>query len=338
MADQDRRMLAAWFAEGRAGLVQRPAPVPAPGQALVRVRYCGICNTDLELLAGYHHFAGVPGHEFSGVVEQAPGRPHLVGRLVTAEINQGCGTCPRCLMGDPRHCPDRVALGIKGWDGALAQYVLAPLANLRRVPEGVPARAAALAEPLAAALEVGQQLHLTAGMKALVLGDGKLGLLCALGLRHQIPGLILAGRHQNKLDLAVAQGVRAVLADGPDLAELARGLGGFDLVVEATGRPQGLGQALELVRPEGTIVAKTTSHRPSELDLARLVVNEISLVGSRCGDIGLALAYLKNGWLDVAPLIAAEYPLEDISAALDHARRPGALKILVRVSDQGLLP
>jgi len=333
MAAKERRMLAAWFAEGGAQLIQRPVPAPAPGQALVRVRYCGICHTDLELLAGYYHFAGVPGHELTGVVEEAPGRPTLVGRLVAAEINQGCGTCPRCLAGDPRHCPDRTALGIKGWDGALAQYVLAPLANLRLVPEGVSPRVAALAEPLAAALEIGQQLHLTAGMKLLILGDGKLGLLCALGLRHQVPGLLLAGRHQAKLDLALAQGVRAILTDGPDLAELARELGGFDLVVEATGRPEGLGQALELVRPEGTIVAKTTSHEPSELDLARLVVNEVNLLGSRCGNIGLALDYLKNRWLEVEPLIEAEYPLEELSAALDHARRPGALKVLVRVSE-----
>ena len=277
--------------------------------------------------------AGVPGHELTGVVEEAPGRPTLVGRLVAAEINQGCGTCPRCLAGDARHCPERTALGTKGWDGALAQYVLAPLASLRRVPEGVTARAATLAEPLAAALEIGQQVHLTAGMKVLVLGDGKLGLLCALGLRHQVPGLLLAGRHQAKLDLALAQGVRAILTDGPDLAELARELGGFDLVVEATGRPEGLGQALELVRPEGTIVAKTTSHEPSRLDLARLVVNEVNLVGSRCGNIGLALDYLKNRWLEVEPLIEAEYPLEELSAALDHARRPVALKVLVRVSE-----
>lgn len=335
MPGTEPRMLTAWFEKGRAELIQRPVPVPGPGQALVRVRYCGICNTDLELLAGYYDFVGAPGHELTGVVEQAPGRPHLAGRLVTAEINHGCGTCPRCLAGDPRHCPDRVALGIKGWDGALAHYILAPLANLRRVPEGVTARAATLAEPLAAALEIGQQVHLTAGMKVLVLGDGKLGLLCALGLRHQVPGLLLAGRHQAKLDLAMAQGVRAILAQGPDLAELAREMGGFDLVVEATGRPEGLGQALELVRPEGTIVAKTTSHEPSRLDLARLVVNEINLVGSRCGNIGLALDYLRNRWVEVEPLIEAEYPLEELSAALDHARRPGALKVLVRVSDQG---
>lgn len=333
MPGPEPQMLAAWFAQGRAQLIQRPRPIPGPGQALVRVRYCGICNTDLELLAGYYDFAGAPGHELTGVVEQAPGRPHLAGRLVTAEINHGCGACPRCLAGDARHCPERTALGIKGWDGALAQYVLAPLANLRRVPEGVTARAATLAEPLAAALEIGQQVHLTAGMKVLVLGDGKLGLLCALGLRHQVPGLLLAGRHQAKLDLAMAQGVRAILAQGPDLTELAREMGGFDLVVEATGRPQGLGLALELVRPEGTIVAKTTSHQPSELNLARLVVNEINLVGSRCGNLGLALDYLKNRWVEVEPLIEAEYPLEELSAALDHARRPGALKVLVRVSD-----
>lgn len=323
-------MTAAWFAEGRASLVSLPTPTPAPGQALVRVGYCGICNTDLELLAGYYGFAGVPGHEFVGRVAAAPGRAELVGARVVGEINLGCGVCPRCLTGDARHCPARKALGIKGWDGAMAEYVLLPVANLRQVPDGVSDRAAVFAEPLAAALEIGQQVHVTNQDQVLVLGDGKLGLLVALGLRHLAPGLILAGRHQAKLDLATAQGVRAVLAGGEDLAELAQGLGGFDLVVEATGRPEGLNLALALVRPEGTIVAKTTSHQPTPLNLAALVVNEVSLIGSRCGDIGLALAYLQNRWLEVEPLVTAEYPLAELTAALEAARRPGSLKVLVR--------
>ncbi|MFH1059745.1 MAG: alcohol dehydrogenase catalytic domain-containing protein [Pseudomonadota bacterium] len=323
-------MTAAWFAEGRASLVSLPTPNPAPGQALVRVDYCGICNTDLELLAGYYGFAGVPGHEFVGRVAFAPGRPELTGLRVVGEINIGCGVCARCLGGDARHCAQRKALGIKGWDGALAEYVLLPMANLRRVPEGVADRAAVFAEPLAAALEIGQQVHITNRDKVLVLGDGKLGLLVALGLRHLAPGLILAGRHQAKLDIATAQGVRALLAEREDLTELARGLGGFDLVVEATGRPEGLELALGLVRPEGTIVAKTTSHRPGSLNLAALVVNEINLMGSRCGDLGLALSYLQNRWLAVEPLITAEFPLAELSAALQAARTPGSLKVLVR--------
>lgn len=323
-------MTAAWFAEGRASLVSLPTPSPAPGQALVRVEYCGICNTDLELLAGYYGFAGVPGHEFVGRVAAAPGRPELEGLRVAAEINIGCGVCPRCLMGDARHCPGRKALGIKGWDGAMAEYALLPVANLRRAPDSVADRAAVFAEPLAAALEVGQQVHVTNRDKLLVLGDGKLGLLVALGLKHLAPGLILAGRHQAKLDIAVAQGVRAVLAGRDELAELAQGLGGFDIVVEATGRPEGLNLALALVRPEGAIVAKTTSHLPTPLNLAALVVNEVSLIGSRCGDIGLALCYLQNRWLTVEPLIQAEFPLTELAAALEEARRPGALKVLIR--------
>lgn len=331
-------MTAAWFADGRAGLVSLPTPTPAPGQALVRVELCGVCNTDLELLAGYYGFAGVPGHEFVGRVAAAPGRPELTGLRVVGEINLGCGVCARCLSGDARHCPERRALGIKGWGGALAEYLLLPVANLRRVPETVDERAAVFAEPLAAALEIGQQVHITGRDRVLVLGDGKLGLLVALGLRHLAPGLILAGRHQAKLDIAIAQGVRAVLAGREDLAELAHGLGGFDIVVEATGRPEGLDLALGLVRPEGTIVAKTTSHLPTALNLAALVVNEVSLIGSRCGDLGLALDYLRNRWLEVEPLIQAEFPLAELTAALAAARAPGALKILIRPGIMGAMP
>lgn len=317
-------MLAVWLEKGRVETRQLPRPRIEPGEALVRVLLVGLCNTDLELLAGYYGFQGVPGHELVGLVEEAPSRPELVGRRVVADINLGCGVCPLCRAGDARHCPDRRALGIKGAPGAMAEFLALPAANLMPVAEDLSDQEAVFAEPLAAALEPAQQIHLRGRDRVLVLGDGKLGLLCALGLRHWTPGLILAGRHPGKLAIAQAQGVRALLSSDPAL-----GLGGFDVVVEATGRPEGLAQALGLVRPEGVVVAKTTSHEPSRLDLAKLVVDEITLLGSRCGDMGLALHFLAERLLRVGPLIQASYPLAQVERAFALAGRPGALKVLL---------
>ncbi len=325
-------MQAAYINNGKLVLAELPEPVPGPGQALLRPVLAGICNTDLELLAGYYGFCGVPGHEFVAVVEAAPERPELVGSLVTADINVGCGTCPRCRDGDSRHCPSRRTIGIRDWSGALAERLLAPLAKLHAIPEGLSSEAAVFAEPLAAALEIGQQVHITAGQRVLVLGDGKLGLLVALGLRPSAPSLLLAGRHAAKLAIASAQGVATHLVPAGGEEDLPERLGRFDLVVEATGRPPGLDLALKLARPEGVVVAKTTSHEPSTLDLARLVVDEITLLGSRCGDLALALHYLANGWVDPRPLIEAVYPFAEVQAAFAHARRPGACKVLVDFS------
>jgi threonine dehydrogenase-like Zn-dependent dehydrogenase len=320
-------MLAVWLENGAVDVREVPKPEPGPDEALLRVLMAGVCNTDLELKAGYYGFSGIPGHEFVGVVDQAPTRPDLVGHRVVAEVNFGCGACSHCLSGDVRHCPERRALGIKGAPGAMAEYVTVPVISLLAVDEEISDRQAVFAEPLAAALEPAQQMLLTAGTKLLVLGDGKLGLLCALGLRHWVPGLLLAGRHQGKLALAQAQGVATVSSDDPQLAEQR-----FDVVLEATGRPQGLAQALDLVRPEGTVIAKTTSHKPSSLDLAKLVVDEITLLGSRCGDMGLALHFLKNRLVDPEPMVQAEFPLAQARQAFTEAAQPGALKVLIKTS------
>ncbi len=320
-------MLAVWLESGGMELRDLPKPEPGPDEALVRVLMVGVCNTDLELMAGYYGFVGIPGHEFVGLVDRAPSRPDLVGHRVVAEINLGCGRCPRCLSGDSRHCPERKALGIKGAPGAMAEYVTVPAGNLRAVDQAISDRQAVFAEPLAAALEPAQQIHLTAGTKLLVLGDGKLGLLCALGLRHWVPGLVLAGRHKGKLDIAQAQGVATVQSDEPKLSAER-----FKVVVEATGSPQGLAQALALVRPEGVIIAKTTSREPSSLDLAKLVVDEITLLGSRCGDLGLALHFLQNRLVDPEPMIQAEFPLAQAKEAFAAAGKRGALKVLIKTS------
>lgn len=317
-------MKAAMFQDGRVTMVERERPAPGPGEALVRVLRAGVCATDLELVKGYMGFSGVAGHEFVGRVEAAPDHPEHVGARVAADINRGCGTCLPCLGGDPRHCRTRTVMGIAGWDGAFAEYLVAPVAGLHLVPDAVSDAAAAMAELLAAALEPSQQLALTARARLLILGDGRLGLLSALALRHHVPGLVLAGRHAEKLAIAARAGVTARAAD-----EVAGSGERFDVVIEATGRPDGLALALALTRPEGTIVAKTTVCEPSALDLARLVVDEISLVGSRCGDMALAVHYLKEKLVDVRPLIEAEYPFARFPEALAHAGRKGALKVQV---------
>ena len=307
--------------KGALALLPQTKPVPGPDDALIRVRLAGICNTDLELFKGYMNFSGTPGHEFVGVVEAAATRPELVGHRVTADINVGVGAFAG--PGDHRHDPDRRVLGILDMDGAFADYLVVPACNCRIVPENVPDESAVFAEPLAAALEIGQQVHIKCSDRVAVLGDGKLGILIALGLRHLCPGLVLVGKHPDKLSVASAQGVLTVLAQ--DVS------GHFDIVVEATGRPRGIELALDLVRPEGTIVLKSTTEAQTCLDMARIVVQEITLLGSRCGDMDLALDHLARGLVDPAGMIEDVYPFERFKEAFEAASRPGARKILVRM-------
>lgn len=305
------------FDKGTVRLETAETPVPGPEEALIRIQCAGICNTDLELFKGYMNFSGTPGHEFVGVVEAAPSHPGLVGRRVTADINAAPGP------GDHRHTPGRRVLGILNMDGAFADYLIVPVWNLRFVPEGLSDQLAVFAEPLAAALEVGQQVHIKATDRVAVLGDGKLGILIALGLRCLCPELVLVGRHPEKLDIAGNQGVRTALS-----GEVS---GPFDLVVEATGSPKGLEMALDLVRPEGTIVLKSTTQADSCLNMARIVVNEITLTGSRCGDLDLALDHLARGLVDPSALVEAVYTLDRFAEAFAAASRRGARKILVRM-------
>ncbi len=305
------------FENRTVSLAGQERPVPGPDEALIRVLTAGICNTDIELLKGYMNFSGTPGHEFVGVVEEAASASHLVGRRVVADINIGPGP------GDHRHTEGRRVLGILDCPGAFATWLVLPVRNLILVPEGLPDEAAVFAEPLAAGLEVAQQVHIKATDRVLVLGDGKLGVLTALGLRHYCPRLVLAGRHPDKLAIAQAQGVRTSLSQHL--------FGAFDIVVEATGNPEGLGQALKLVRPEGTIVPKSTTEADSSINLAQIVVREITLVGSRCGDLRLALDHLSSGLVDPSGLIQSVHPLDDFARAFAEASRPGARKVLLRI-------
>jgi len=294
-----------------------PDPVPTAGEALVRVRLAGICRTDLEITRGYLAFRGTPGHEWLGEVVAAADGTWRAARVV-GEINPGCGTCPACVSGLGRHCPHRRVTGIVGADGALADFLVVPLANLHRVPDAVGDREAVFTEPLAAAFEILDQVTAVAGARAVVLGDGKLGLLVAQVLSGAGADVVLAGRHDAKLTRARALGIRT-----GDPAP------GADLVVDATGSPDGLARALALVRPRGTVVLKTTVAAEHNLDLAPAVINEVTIVGSRCGRFAPALAALADHAVTVAPLIDAVYPLDDALTAVAHAARPGTLKVLV---------
>ncbi len=298
-----------------------PEPTPGADDTLVEVIKAGICATDVALSRGYMGFTGVPGHEFVGIARGGP----LDGQRVVGDINAACGWCETCQAGDPHHCPNRTVLGILQHSGAFAERLCLPTRNLLAVPDAVSSDVATFVEPLAAAFEIGQQLDLHPGQRALVAGDGKLGLLCAWALHLAGVRVVVAGRHAE----------RSVLL--PEEVELRSGvLEGevhtrFDLVVEATGQPDVLPHALARVRPRGILVLKTTTERPSTVDLSRLVVDEITMVGSRCGPFDSALAALAAGDVPVQKLIAARYPLVDGVAAFDAAQAAGALKILVEV-------
>jgi threonine dehydrogenase-like Zn-dependent dehydrogenase len=310
--------------DGRLRLQEdEPRPVPAAGEALIRVLMAGICNTDREIIQGYMGFAGIPGHEFVGVVVEAgPGSAGLAGRRVVGEINCGCGSCAYCLRGLARHCPSRTVLGISGRNGCFAEFVTLPVENLRAVPDRVSDEAAVFCEPLAAAFEVMEQVHVRPGVRVLVLGDGKLGQLAARVLASVSARVTLAGRHAIKLAAAAAVGVDAVRSDG--LKD-----GDFDIVVEATGRAEGRRQAVSLVKPRGTLVLKSTLAEAETWDWTPVVVNEITVVGSRCGCFEPALAALAESRIEVESLVSGVYPLKEGLEAFACAGRSESLKILL---------
>jgi threonine dehydrogenase-like Zn-dependent dehydrogenase len=296
-------------------------PVVGPDEALVHVREAGVCATDLELVRGYAGYSGVLGHELVGVVDDAD--PQWPGRRVVADINVGCGRCSVCRTGDARHCPARTSLGIRARPGVFAERVAIPRGNLVEVPETVPDDLAVFAEPLAAALHVLDEPH--AGGPITVLGDGKLGLLIALAIAAAGHEVELIGRHASKLEIAARAGVTTMLER--ELEDAPRAT----LVVEATGHPSGLARALQLVHPRGTIVLKTTVAAPTPIDLTAVVVNELRVVGSRCGELRRAIELLASGRVDPRPLIAARYQLTHAEQALEHAAQKGVLKVLIDV-------
>lgn len=304
----------------------QPAPERKRGEALVRVRVSGVCDTDLQLARGYMGFSGVPGHEFVGEVVDADDSAWR-GKRVVADINAGCGECEDCKKHHGHHCAKRTVLGILGRSGSFAELLAIPERCLVAVPESVDDDRAVFAEPLAAALHVLDELDAPRRpRRAIVLGDGKLGQLIVRALASEAIATTLVGRHQAKLALAARAGVETFLES--DLPGSQRGA---DLVVEATGSEAGLTKALELVAPRGTVVLKTTVAQKLTVDLAPVVINEVKVVGSRCGDIERAIDVLARGAVDPLPLVEARYPLARADEALAHAGRRGALKILVDV-------
>ena len=301
-----------------------PNPVPPPGEALIRVRLAGICNTDLELLTGYLGFRGVLGHEFVGEVMQADDARWL-GQRVVGDINAACSSqeCAACTAGRPTHCPSRTTLGIAGRDGAFADYLILPQANLYAVPDNVSDELAVFTEPLAAACEILAQIQIAPTDRVYVLGDGKLGLLVAAVLRLTGADLTLLGRHRDKLAIAAGWGVPVRLAGEVALEHAA------DVVVECTGSPQGFESARRLVRPRGTLVLKSTYHGALSVDMSGLVVDEITLLGSRCGPFAPALRLLASGLVDPRGLISETFALDQAAAAFAGAAAPGVLKVLL---------
>ncbi len=300
-----------------------PAPLRREGESLIRVHIAGICNTDLEIARGYMGYSGILGHEFVGVVEESD-TAGLTGKRVVGEINIACGECDFCASGMRSHCPARAVLGILDHPGTMADVCVLPDANLHVIPDNLPDEAAVFCEPLAAAFEILEQVSIEPGLRAVVLGDGKLGLLVSQVLKGAGADVLLAGRSPEKLSLARGWSIDVVTAD--ELLD-----GGWDLVVDCTGSTEGFDKALTLVRPRGIIVVKTTVARKFSINLAPLVINEITVIGSRCGPFPPALNALSEGGVKVREMISHTFPLERAIEAFEVASKPETLKVLLRM-------
>jgi len=318
-------MKALWFNGKRLELREIKPPVPRKGEALVRVMFAGVCNTDLEIIKGYMKFTGVPGHEFVGIVEQGP--DNWIGETVTGEINLSCGKCPYCRTGLANHCPNRTVLGIQGKNGAFAEFITLPLKNIHRVPANVFDLDAVFVEPLAAALRILDQVQIEKGDKVFVLGDGKLGQLIARVVALKTNNLLLIGRHPEKLKLAARLGIKTALISR--IREV-RPEHKPKIVIEATGNPKGFEQALKLCRPGGILVLKSTFRELPRVNLSRIVVDEITVVGSRCGDFSKAISLLKDRGINLEGLISGIYPLDEFHAAVQKSASRNSLKVVIK--------
>ena len=310
-----------------------------PGEALIRVLQVGVCNTDIEITRGYLSFEGIVGHEFVGIVEsvhEGPGASsptYLIGKRVVGEINVAChrSDCTFCRRGMPTHCPNRTTLGILNRNGAFADYLTLPIENLHPVPDTISDEEAVFVEPLAANFEMAEQVHIKPTDTVVVLGDGKMGQLAAQVLALTGCAVTIIGKHKEKLALAAQRGIQTEIVGAQFIAPISPIYGRADIVVECTGSSQGLELAMQLVRPRGTIILKSTVADKSTLNLAPIVIDEIRVQGSRCGPFAPAIRALSQRTIDVRPLISARYSLKDGVAAFEHASRPGVLKVLVRI-------
>jgi alcohol dehydrogenase len=315
-------MLSVVLDHGTVSVNKQRRPKPPEGFALIRLLYGGICNTDLELQRGYYGFRGTPGHEFVGQVVESQ-NPDWVGRRVVGEINLACGECDWCQRGLGRHCPHRTVLGIVRHPGAFREFLTLPEANLHAVPASISDEQAVFVEPLAAACEILDQVKIPRGAEVAVLGDGKLGLLVAQVLHSHGAAVHQFGRHKQKLRISEATGIATEVAKKlPSHA--------YDWVVDATGSPEGLRQAVEMTRPRGTLILKSTVHGTVPVETAPIIVNELSLVGSRCGRFEPALNLLKRKLVRVDDLISETLPLSAAPQAFERASQKGVLKVLLK--------
>ena len=303
-------------------------PIPKEGEALIKINLAGICNTDYEITKGYMGYVGILGHEFVGVVEEINGDDQAwVGKRVVAEISWGCDdpSCEWCAKKNYRHCPNRHTIGIWKKDGCMAEYLTVPTKILFEVPENVTDEQAVFVEPLAAACEILEQLHIEPTTKVLVLGDGKLGLTTALTLNAHNLDVLLVGKHQNKLDIAKAQGVKTQLLNefSPENK--------FDVVIEATGSASGFEMSMSLTKPRGVLVLKSTVATGKELNLAPIVIDEITVLGSRCGQFGPALRLLEKNRIDFTPFISKIYSIDDAIEAFEANKLKETLKVLIKM-------
>ena len=305
-----------------------PKPEPKKGEALIRVTLAGICNTDYEITKGYMGYVGVLGHEFVGVVEEVnDADKSWIGKRVVAEISWGCDdpNCEWCAKKNYRHCPNRHTIGIWKKDGCMAEYITLPTNILFEVPENVTDEQAVFVEPLAAACEITEQLHIEPTAKVLVLGDGKLGLTTALTLNALNLDVVLVGKHQNKLDIAKAQGVKTELLSDFKIEKK------YDVVVEATGSASGFETSMSLTKPRGVLVLKSTVATGKELNLAPIVIDEITVLGSRCGQFAPALRLLKNNRIDFTPFITKTFSIDNAIEAFEENKSKESLKVLIRI-------
>jgi threonine dehydrogenase-like Zn-dependent dehydrogenase len=298
-----------------------PPPKPAKGEALIKVIKAGICNTDLELVKGYMEFEGILGHEYVGQVVECTEKEWL-GKRVVGEINIPCGQCGICLGGDPKHCASRKVLGIHQKDGAFAEYLTLPVENLHILPTNVSDAEAVFVEPLAAAVAIFDQISPSQNHDVLVLGDGKLGLLAAQVMQTRSPNVFCVGHHSRKLALLENRGIKT----SHDIGHWDHK---FDFIVEATGNPKGIEEALCFIKPHGKIVAKSTYYGLAKVDISSLVVNEVQLAGSRCGSFPQALEFLKRERMELEGMVDADFPLSDAHSAFEKAGNPEVIKVLM---------
>ena len=301
-----------------------PMPQPKDGEALIKVNTIGICNTDYEITKGYMGYKGILGHEFTGVVEKAFDKS-LIGKRVVGEINCGCGNCEWCAQGLERHCFNRSTLGIWKREGCFAEYVALPEKNLLVIPDNVTDNEAVFVEPLAAALEILEQIHIPPYKKVIVLGDGKLGIITALALNACDLDVTLVGKHEEKLSLAKAQGVKTKLLNDLKIEKK------YDFVVEATGSITGFETSLALTKPRGVLVLKSTIAASKEINLAPVVIDEITILGSRCGQFAPAMRMLESKRIDVNPLISDIFPIDKSIEAFERNKEKSSVKVLVKV-------